>query len=291
VDTIGRILVPRTHTSSVAYEPLAPGAYDTVENRPASCVVVDQAKAGVIDPSAYVKLDREIRKLFAATSGAAEAGLDERSFRPSCSACRGKGFIDMDMGFLPNLRTPCDACGETGYSLDVRSVRYRGRTIAEIMLMSVDDVRSIMSDIPAAGGKLDLLHELGLGYLILRQPAFTLSGGEVQRLKIARELSKKTRDGTMYILDEPTVGQHMDDVERLCGILARIRSLGNTVLVVEHHPWVLAASDWIVELGPGGGEAGGEIVFSGPPSELARARTPTASWVREALARRKEQDR
>ena len=192
------------------------------------------------------------------------------------------------MGFLPDVETPCEVCDGTGYRPEAREVRLRGVALSDLFAMTIDEVHGLFGDVDGLARPLAAACEVGLGYLVLRQPGHALSGGEAQRLKIVKELCRKGRGGkngagTLYILDEPTVGQHMEDVARLAGVMHRLVSAGNTVLVIEHHPHILAACDWLVELGPGGGPDGGRVVAEGTPETLAAGDTPTAAYVREVL--------
>ena len=170
----------------------------------------------------------------------------------------------------------CVVCRGTGYRPEAWEVRLRGVALPELFEMTLDEVYGRFGDDDGLAAKLGAALDVGLGYLVLRQPGHALSGGEAQRLKIARELCRRTRPASLYILDEPTVGQHLEDVARLNGVLRRLVDEGHTVLVVEHHPHVLAACDWLIELGPGGGPAGGRVVATGTPKALAHGSTPTA---------------
>jgi excinuclease ABC subunit A len=284
VDTLGRALAPRKQTTSVAYEPIEPGAHDAIEGAPGRAIVVDQARAGVTSPAAFLNLERPLRALYAASDDAQALGLDERQLARGCSACNGNGFLRLDMGFLPDVYTPCETCRGTGCLPEAWEVRWRGLALPELYALTLDQVHALFGDEESLARPLAAARDVGLGYLVLRQPGHALSGGEAQRLKIARELARKHPGAeTLYILDEPTVGQHLEDVARLVGVLHRLADDGHTVLVVEHHPHLLAACDWLVELGPGGGPAGGRVIAAGIPETLADGNTPSAPYVREVL--------
>ena len=187
------------------------------------------------------------------------------------------------MGFLPDVHTPCETCRGTGYRPEVWEVRVRGLALPELLALTIDEVHDLFGGEEKLVRPLAAARDVGLGYLVLRQPGHRISGGEAQRLKIAKELCRRTSSETLYILDEPTIGQHMEDVGRLIGVLHRLVDDGHTVLVIEHHPHVLAACDWLLEMGPGGGPDGGRIIASGTPVALAMGDTPSAPYVREAL--------
>jgi len=283
IDTLGRALAPKKQTTSVAREPMEPGEHDAIEGTPARTVLVDQAKAGVRSPASFLGLTRRVHAMYAASQDAQALGLDEGQLGRRCSVCRGSGAIKVDMGFLPDVWTPCETCRGTGYRPEAWEVRLRGLALPELSALTIDEVYDLLGDDERLARPLTAARGVGLGYLVLCQPGYALSGGEAQRLKIARELCRKTTDGTLYILDEPTVGQHMEDVARLMGVLHKLVDHGHTVLVIEHHPHLLAACDWLVELGPGGGPDGGRVIAAGTPETLARGDTPTAPYLREVL--------
>jgi excinuclease ABC subunit A len=283
IDTLGRALAPIRHTTSVAYEPIAPGEHDAIEGAPARAVVVDQARAGVVSPASFLKLERPLRKRYAASAAAQELGLDEKQLTRGCSACNGRGAVRLDMGFLPDVHTPCEVCRGTGLLPEAWEVRLHGVALPQVLSLTIDEVADLFGNDQALRRPLQAAQDVGLGYLVLRQPGYALSGGEAQRLKIAAELCRRTKNDTLYILDEPTVGQHQEDVVRLIGVLHRLVAAGHSVLVVEHHPLLLAACDWLVELGPGGGLEGGRGIAAGPPEALAAGETPTAPYLREVL--------
>ena len=260
IDTIGRVLAPAKQTTSVAYEPVQPGEHDAIEGAPSRAVIVDQSRTGIHSTSGFLDLAGPLQSLFVGSEDARTLGLGPEAFATSCSACGGHGFLTLDMGFLPDVHVPCETCRGTGFLPEAWQVRVRGASLPEVYGLTVDQAYALFADYPAIGRPLASARELGLGYLVLRQPGYALSGGEAQRLKLARELIKKATPGTLYILDEPSIGQHLEDVQRLNGVLDRIVEAQASVMVVEHHPHVLAACDWLVELGPGGGPQGGRII-------------------------------
>jgi excinuclease ABC subunit A len=288
IDTLGRALAPAKQTTSVAYEQVEPGEHDAIEGAPRRAILVDQSKKGVRSPANYLGLNRPLHALYAQGEDAQALGLGEREIGQQCSACRGGGTLAMDMGFLPQVRTLCEVCQGTGYRPEAWQVRLRGVALPDLFAMTIDQVFGLFGDEERVAGPLSAAREVGLGYLVLRQPGYALSGGEAQRLKIVKELCRKRSkrrngDSTLYILDEPTVGQHLEDVARLGGVLHRLVNEGNTALVVEHHPHLLAACDWLVELGPGGGPDGGKVIATGTPETLAQGHTPTAPYLRRVL--------
>jgi len=287
IDTLGRALAPTKQTTSVAYEPLEPGLHDAIEGAPARTALVDQARAGVTSPASFLGLMQPLRALYAASEDAQALGLDEKQLSRGCSVCKGRGSIKIEMGFLPDIHTPCEICRGTGHVPEAWEVRLRDLALPELYALTLDEVFDTFGDVEALARPLKAAQAVGLGYLVLRQPGQALSGGEAQRLKIARELARKGSSETLYILDEPTVGQHLEDVARLIEVLRRLVDAGhngrNTVVVVEHHPHLLAACDWLIELGPGGGPDGGRVIAAGRPEDLAQGDSPTASYLRAVL--------
>lgn len=187
------------------------------------------------------------------------------------------------MDFLPDEWVECETCKGTGYRHEAWEVRINGVSLPEVNAMTIDEVYQHFQQENKLAQRLQVLRQMGLGYLVWKQAAYTLSGGEVQRLKIAKELIKKTKQRTLYILDEPTVGLHLEDVARLIAVLNQLVDAGHTVLTVEHHPYLLAACDWIIELGPVGGPEGGKIIAAGSPELVAKMDTPTAPYLQELL--------
>jgi excinuclease ABC subunit A len=283
IDTLGRALVRVEHTTSFVQEPSEPGEHDSIEGAPARTLLVDQARQGIHNPASFLGLTDPLLALYAASADAQALGLDAGQLARPCSACKGAGVHRIEMGFLPDLLVECETCRGTGYLPEAWEVRLRGRALPEINALTLDQVAELFADEERLARPLGVARQVGLGYLVWHQPAYTLSGGEAQRLKIARELCRKAPADTLYILDEPTVGQHMEDVARLIQVLHHLVHAGHTVLVVEHHPLLLAACDWLVELGPGGGPRGGRVIAAGTPEQVAAADTPTAPYLREVL--------
>jgi len=241
-------------------------------------VHVDQMPIGRTprsNPATYTGLFQPIRELFAQLPESKARGyLPGRfSFNVAggrCEACRGDGMIRVEMHFLPNVYVTCEECHGKRYNRETLDIRYKGKTISEVLEMTAEDANEFFSTLPAIREKLQTLCEVGLGYLRLGQPATTLSGGEAQRIKLARELSKRETGRTVYILDEPTTGLHFADIQRLLDVLNRLTNRGNTVVVIEHNMEVIKSADYIIDLGPEGGEKGGEVVACGTPEELVR---------------------
>ena len=284
IGIIARVLAPARLTTSVAYEDIRPGAHAGIDGAPSRAIHSDQSRSGIHTPGAFLGVVEPLRRAFAASAEAAARGLDEASLAPDCDACHGRGQIREDMGFMPSLERPCDACDGTGYRLEVRGLVVRGSSLPALAGQSLDEVLAAWSDIDRIARPLRVASSLGLGYLRFGQPARSLSGGEAQRLRLARELAKTTRKPTLYILDEPTLGLHALDVARLVQVLDRLVADGHSVLVVEHDPLLLACCDRLVELGPGGGPDGGHIVAAGTPEAVAAGSTPTAPYLAAVLA-------
>ena len=227
------------------------------------------------NPATYTGLFTPIRELFAATQEARSRGYKPGRFSFNvkggrCESCRGDGLIKVEMHFLPDIYVMCDVCKGKRYNRETLQVRYKGKNINEILEMTVEDAREFFSAVPVIARKLQTLMEVGLAYIRLGQNATTLSGGEAQRVKLSRELSKRDTGKTLYILDEPTTGLHFHDIKQLLGVLHQLRDHGNTVVVIEHNLDVIKTADWIIDLGPEGGDGGGEIIAAGTPEDLAR---------------------
>ncbi len=206
--------------------------------------------------------------------GARERGYGPGRFRFNvkggrCEACQGDGMIKVEMHFLPDIYVPCDVCHGKRYNRETLEVRYKGRTIYEVLQMTVEQAHEFFAPVPVVARKLQTLIDVGLSYIQLGQSATTLSGGEAQRVKLALELSKRDTGRTLYILDEPTTGLHFQDIEMLLSVLHRLRDHGNTIVVIEHNLDVIKTADWIVDLGPEGGDGGGRIIATGTPEEVA----------------------
>jgi excinuclease ABC subunit A len=292
LDTLGRALVHKSHTTSFASEPSQPGEHDAIEGAPARTILVDQTRRDIRSPAVFLGLIKPLLKRYAASEDAHALGLDEKQLGRRCSTCKGRGVNRIEMGFLPDLFVECETCRGTGYLPEAWEVRVRGIALPEVNALTLDEVYDLFRDEEKIAHPLQVAREVGLGYLVWRQPGYSLSGGEAQRLKIVKELcrarpSRKTSQETLYLLDEPTVGLHMEDVERLIEVLNLLVDAGHTAVVIEHHPHVLAACDWLIELGPGGGPHGGRKIGAGRPEEVAAADTPSAPYLREVLEARR----
>jgi len=283
IDTVGRALVKKSHSSSLAREPVDPGAHDGIENAPENTFIVDQSRRDIHSPAVFLGLIKPMLKVYANSDDARALGLKESDLGTRCSACKGLGTLRIDMGFLPDEFMECETCKGTGYCPEAWEVRIKGVSLPEVNTMTLDQLFENFREEKRIADPLKVVRQVGLGYLVWHQSAQTLSGGEVQRLKIAKELYKKTNPSTLYILDEPTVGLHMSDVARLIDVLNRLVNSGHTVVVVEHHPLVLAACDWLIELGPGGGPEGGTVIAAGTPETVANKNTPTAPYLKFLL--------
>ncbi|WP_030951523.1 ATP-binding cassette domain-containing protein [Streptomyces sp. NRRL S-481] len=256
-------------------------------------VSVDQKPIGRTPRSnlaTYTGLFDVVRKVFAATDGARARGFGVGRFSFNvaggrCETCQGEGFVSVELLFLPSTYAPCPDCGGARYNPETLEVTYRGRSIAQVLDLTVESAAAFFADTPAVARSLGTLLDVGLGYLRLGQPATELSGGEAQRIKLASELQRGRRGHTLYLLDEPTTGLHPADVDVLMRQLHGLVDAGHTVIVVEHDMSVVAGADWVVDLGPGGGDAGGRIVAAGPPADVARsAESRTAPYLARALA-------
>jgi excinuclease ABC subunit A len=252
-------------------------------------VRIDQSPIGRTprsNPATYTGVFSAIRDLFAMLPEARERGYKPGrfSFNVSggrCEACQGEGQRRIEMNFLPDVYVLCDVCNGRRYNQETLSVRFNGYSIADILDLAIEDALPVLENIPQVRQKLQTLVDVGLGYIHLGQAATTLSGGEAQRMKLARELSKRQTGKTLYLLDEPTTGLHFDDVRKLLEVLHRLADLGNTVIIIEHNLDVIRNADWIIDLGPEGGEDGGRIVAEGTPEQVANtAGSYTAEFLR-----------
>ncbi len=256
---------------------------------------VDQSPIGRTprsNPATYTGLLTPIRELFAGVQQSRERGYSPGRFSFNvkggrCEACQGDGMIKVEMHFLPDIFVPCDVCHGKRYNRETLEVRYKGKTIHEVLQMTVEQAREFFDPVPVVARKLQTLVDVGLSYIQLGQSATTLSGGEAQRVKLALELSKRDTGRTLYILDEPTTGLHFQDIEMLLTVLHRLRDHGNTVVVIEHNLDVIKTADWIVDLGPEGGEGGGRIIASGTPEDVAKVKgSYTGRYLARFLAHR-----
>jgi excinuclease ABC subunit A len=289
LETLAKALSQHLHRSRVR-----PGdhvALEGVEHLD-KVVHIDQAPIGRTprsNPATYTGIFDTIRGLFAQIPEARVRGYKPGRFSFNtkggrCEACQGHGTLKIEMHFLPDVYVRCDVCQGSRFNRDTLEIRYRGQHIADILDLTIDAALAIFTNVPALHAKLSTLTEVGLGYMRLGQPATTLSGGEAQRVKLSRELSRRSTGRTIYILDEPTTGLHFADIQRLLDVLQRLVDSGNTVLVIEHNLDVIKTADYLIDLGPDGGDAGGSIVATGTPEQVAQvAASRTGHFLREAL--------
>ncbi|MDE2262259.1 MAG: excinuclease ABC subunit UvrA [Gammaproteobacteria bacterium] len=241
------------------------------------------------NPATYTNLFAPVRELFAAVPEARARGYDAGRFSFNvkggrCEACQGDGVLKVEMHFLPDVYVACDVCKGQRYNRETLEIRYRGKNIHEVLEMTVEEALRFFQSVPAVAGKLQTLADVGLAYIHLGQNATTLSGGEAQRVKLSRELARQTHGRTLYILDEPTTGLHFHDVAQLLDVLHRLRDQGNTIVVIEHNLDVIKSADWVIDLGPEGGEGGGEIIAAGTPEQIAKSpRSHTGAYLRPLL--------
>jgi excinuclease ABC subunit A len=258
-----------------------PAVHDVIEGLEHfdKVVNVDQGPIGRTprsNPATYTGLFTPIRELFAGVSNARERGYGPGRFSFNvkggrCEACQGDGMIKVEMHFLPDIYVPCDVCHGLRYNRETLEINYKGKSINEVLELTVEQAAEFFSAVPIIARKLHTLLDVGLGYVTLGQSATTLSGGEAQRVKLALELSKRDTGRTLYILDEPTTGLHFHDIDMLLRVLHRLRDHGNTVVVIEHNLDVIKTADWVIDLGPEGGDGGGKIIATGTPEDVARS--------------------
>jgi excinuclease ABC subunit A len=256
-------------------------------------VDIDQSPIGRTprsNPATYTGLFTPIRELFAQVPEARARGYKPGRFSFNvkggrCEACQGDGLIKVEMHFLPDVYVPCDTCGGKRYNRETLDIRYKGKNINEVLDMTVEDAAEFFAPVPMLARKLETLKDVGLSYIRLGQSATTLSGGEAQRIKLSRELSKRDTGSTLYILDEPTTGLHFHDIAQLLEVLHRLRDDGNTIVVIEHNLDVVKTADWVVDLGPEGGSGGGHIIATGTPESVAgNKKSHTGRFLKDALA-------
>ena len=291
-DTLFRHAAARLSEGSL--EGLAPCRAITGLERFERVIDIDQAPIGRTprsNPATYTGLFTAIRELFAQVPEARARGYDAGRFSFNvrggrCEACQGDGVLRVEMHFLPDVYVPCDICRGRRYNRETLEVRYRGHSIHEVLELTVEDAAQLFANVPAAANRLRTLLAVGLGYVRLGQSATTLSGGEAQRIKLARELAKRGVGHTLYILDEPTTGLHFHDVAQLLGVLQQLVDAGNTMVVIEHNLDVIKSADWVIDLGPGGGENGGRVIAQGTPEQVAANRESlTGNYLGATLAR------
>jgi len=260
------------------------------ERTPAACVgiegleqldkiiAIDQSPIGRTprsNPATYTGMFTAIRELFAGTQEARSRGYHPGRFSFNvkggrCEACQGDGVIKVEMHFLPDIYVPCDICKSQRYNRETLEITYKHKSVLDVLNMTVEEARAFFDAVPVIARKLQTLLDVGLGYITLGQNATTLSGGEAQRVKLSRELSKRDTGNTLYLLDEPTTGLHFDDVRQLLSVLHRLRDQGNTIIVIEHNLDVIKTADWVIDLGPEGGGKGGQVIATGTPEQVAK---------------------
>jgi excinuclease ABC subunit A len=269
-----------------------PGDFDVIEgiHHLDKVIDIDQSPIGRTprsNPATYVNLFGPLRDLYASLPESKLRGYNPGRFSFNvkggrCEACQGGGIIQIEMQFLPDVYVPCEVCHGLRYNRETLQIKYKSKNIADVLDMTVEQALSFFSNIPAIRRKLATLEKVGLGYLKLGQPATTLSGGEAQRIKLSKELARRSTGKTLYILDEPTTGLHFADIERLLSVLHRLVDKGNTVIVIEHNLDVIKCADWVIDLGPEGGDEGGYVVAAGSPDLIVK--TPgsyTGQWLKK----------
>ncbi|MBT5797768.1 MAG: excinuclease ABC subunit UvrA, partial [Porticoccaceae bacterium] len=258
------------------------------------CIDINQSPIGRTprsNPATYTGIFTPVRELFAGTQEARSRGYNPGRFSFNvkggrCEACQGDGVTKVEMHFLPDIYVPCDVCNGKRYNRETLDVHFKGKNIHQVLEMTIEDARNFFDAIPAIAKKLQTLVDVGLSYISLGQSATTLSGGEAQRVKLSKELSKRDTGKTLYILDEPTTGLHFHDIEQLLAVLHRLRDHGNTVVVIEHNLDVVKTADWVVDLGPEGGSGGGQIVAEGTPEQVSEVKgSYTGHFLKKILAR------
>ncbi|HJK78562.1 MAG TPA: excinuclease ABC subunit UvrA [Methanocorpusculum sp.] len=288
-DTLYQALIKEINNSRVT-----PGAYKELifESEIDKVIVIDQSPIGRTprsNPATYTKVFDDIRRLFAETKEAKLRGYDPGRFSFNlkggrCEACSGDGVIKIEMNFLPDVYIECEECKGTRYNAETLEVKYKGKSIADVLNMSVDEALELFEHVPNIRAKLQTLADVGLGYIKLGQSSTTLSGGEAQRIKLTRELAKRATGKTVYLLDEPTTGLHFHDVKKLIGVLDSLVAKGNTVIVIEHNLDVIKCADYLIDLGPEGGKAGGKIIAEGTPEEVAKVKKSyTGQFLKKML--------
>jgi len=293
-DTLYRALMKKIYRSTTE-----PGDFDEIafDSDVDKVIVIDQSPIGRTprsNPATYTKIFDPIRSAFADTREAKVRGYRAGRFSFNlkggrCEACQGDGMIKIEMNFLPDVYIQCEECKGARYNRETLEVKYKGRSIADVLDMTVEEAREHFKNLPAIRSKLDTLSRVGLGYIKLGQSSTTLSGGEAQRIKLTRELARRGTGRTVYLLDEPTTGLHFDDVKKLIAVLDSLVEKGNSVVVIEHNLDVIKCADYIIDLGPEGGSDGGQIVAAGTPEEVALVEeSHTGRYLRSRLRSAKE---
>ena len=286
IDILGKALSKHFHRSKSE-----PGVHKEIKGLKNldKVIAIDQSPIGRTprsNPATYTNVFTSIRDLYANLQESKMNNFKAGKFSFNvkgggrCETCAGEGYIKIPMQFLSDVYVECSDCGGTRYSPDVLEVHYKGKNIADVLDMTVDEAWAFFNNIPIIAGKLSILRDVGLGYIRLGQPATTLSGGEAQRVKLATELARASTGKTLYILDEPTTGLHFEDIKKLLDVLLRLVDKGNTVLVIEHNIDVIKSSDWVIDLGPEGGRHGGEIIAQGEPENIKKIK---GSWTGKYL--------
>lgn len=280
--TLVNLILKRVLAQQLNHNSEKPGKYDAISgvDNIEKIIDIDQSPIGRTprsNPATYTGVFDDIRGLFAETNDAKMRGYSKGRFSFNvkggrCEACHGDGIIKIEMNFLPDVYVPCEVCHGTRYNSETLEVEYKGKNIADVLNMTVNEALDFFDAIPKIHRKLQTIQDVGLGYVKLGQPSTTLSGGEAQRMKLSSELHRQSHGKSFYILDEPTTGLHMDDIKRLLAVLQRLVDAGNTVLVIEHDLDVVKSADWLIDLGPEGGEAGGHVVATGTPEEVAKVK-------------------
>ncbi len=289
-DILSRALSRALHGSSEK-----PGAHDKIEGvfEIDKVINIDQAPIGRTprsNPATYTNVFNPIRELMSRTPEARARGYQPGRFSFNvkggrCEACAGDGQIKIEMHFLPDIYVTCDVCGGKRYNRETLQVHYKGKSIADILALTAEQALEVFANVPAVATICRTLVEVGLGYIQLGQSSTTLSGGEAQRVKLARELARRSTGRTLYLLDEPTTGLHFDDIQKLLGVLRSLTEKGNTVVVIEHNLEVIRTADWVIDLGPEGGDAGGRIVAEGTPEAVAAVKAShTGQFLQRSLA-------
>ena len=296
---INNTLYPIVATALNGATTLDPAPYDELLGLKQldKVVDIDQSPIGRTprsNPATYTGLFTPIRDLYAGTQEARTRGYQPGRFSFNvkggrCEACQGDGVVKVEMHFLPDVYVACDVCKGKRYNRETLEVKYKGKNICEVLDMTIEDARDFFDAVPALARKLQTLIDVGLSYIRLGQSATTLSGGEAQRVKLARELSKRDTGQTLYILDEPTTGLHFHDIKQLLRVLHTLRDEGNTIVVIEHNLDVIKTADWVVDLGPEGGDGGGEIIGTGTPEQIAGMKhSHTGRYLRKLLGQQRK---
>jgi excinuclease ABC subunit A len=296
---INSTLYPIAATELNGATTLTPAPYDSITGMELidKCIDIDQSPIGRTprsNPATYTGIFTPVRELFSGTQEARSRGYKPGRFSFNvkggrCEACQGDGVTKVEMHFLPDIYVPCDVCKGKRYNRETLEVRYKGKNIHEVLEMTVEDALPFFEPVPSIARKIQTLMDVGLSYIRLGQAATTLSGGEAQRVKLSRELSKRDTGKTLYILDEPTTGLHFEDINQLLDVLHRLRDHGNTVVIIEHNLDVIKTADWIVDLGPEGGSGGGQIIATGTPEEVAKIKASfTGRFLGPMLQRRQK---